>query len=531
MAYNPFLSLNEPTAPVAADVLNPFMMAEAEPDAFTGDNPFATSNPFSDFGGGYEPPAGDTVPVDIFGGAEPTGIGAKHYEEFSENKSTPLDIFTSSLVDHDRIAKPTELDLVPTTIDHSFLNEDESQGPQLTARPLPPETQNLILSVTGQMEFTSSHLLDRIPPTRTPSPVSVRDIHSPSPTPEPEPADEPHSDSFDINRNKPTRPPPARPPPAVRPPPPRPQPPRPSAAPPAPPPPLVAAAPPGPHADDINLFDAPVPAPIKPTKEAIMSLYSAPKKEEKQIDFLSDDIVDDVCTDDKPPSMGEVPMSTASMTAQTSLQPEELSVVSVAAETLFPSTMNSVTDTVAPMDCSEPQTEVASATSNTSPFADAMKDEFLAQPAGQDVELNPFENVIEPVDAGGQFSDSAVDLFGVKPDDVVMKSSNDVFNNVKENMFDSAPMSGLVETQADLFTSAPTETFDDTSHISTPFDMGAEDAFEASVSSPSADPGWGAQPDTMMHDAFPSSQDAFDAFSAKFDATAANNLNSGKLPT
>ena len=263
-----------------------------------------------------------------------------------------------------------------------------------------------------------------------------------------------------------------------------------------------------------------------------MSLYSAPKKEEKQIDFLSDDIVDDISTDahhDTPPSMGEVPTSIASTTAPTSFQPEEVTAVSVSADSLFPTVMDSVTDTVAPMDCSEPQTEVASATSNTSPFADALRDEFPGQPAGLDVELNPFENAIEPVDAAGQFADSAVDIFGVKTDDVVMTSSSDVFNNVKENIFDSAPMSGLAETQADLFTSAPTETFEDTSHVSQPFDMGAEDAFDASGSPPPADPGWGAQTDTMMHDAFPSSQDAFDAFSAKFDATAANNLNTGRF--
>ncbi|KAJ8720466.1 hypothetical protein PYW07_012509 [Mythimna separata] len=527
MAYNPFLSMNEPTAPVTADVLNPFMMAEAEPDAFTGDNPFATSNPFSDFGGGYEPPAGDTVPVDIFGGAEPIGIGAKQYEEFCENKSSPLDIFTSSPVEHDRIAKPTELELVSTTIDDSFMNEDEAQGPQLPTRPLPPETQNLILSVTGQMEFTSSHLLDRIPPTRTPSPVSVRDIHSPSPTPEPEPAEEPPSDSFDINRNKPTRPPappPARPPPVARPPPPRPQPPRPPAAPPAPP---------AQQADDINLFDAPVPAPIKPTKEAIMSLYSAPKKEEKQIDFLSDDIVDDISTDachENPQSVGpvaEVPTSTASLTAQTAFPPEESIAMSEPADSMFPSAIDSITDTVAPMDCSEPQTEVLSTTSNTSPFADVMRNEFQPKRASLDAELNPFENSIEPVDATNQFSDPAVDIFGMKSDDVVMAGNNDVLSNVQENVFDSAPMSGTGETQADLFTAAPTETFENASHVSQPFDMGADDTFDAGGPSPSADPGWGAQSETMMHDAFPSSQDAFDAFSAKFDATAANNLNSG----
>lgn len=53
-------------------------------------------------------------------------------------------------------------------------------------RPTPPNptTQDLISSVADQMDQTSSHLLDRLPRTRTPSPVSMRDLHSPSPTPD-----------------------------------------------------------------------------------------------------------------------------------------------------------------------------------------------------------------------------------------------------------------------------------------------------------------------------------------------------------
>ncbi|KAF5290563.1 hypothetical protein FQA39_LY14692 [Lamprigera yunnana] len=61
-------------------------------------------------------------------------------------------------------------------------------GPPRPPPPRPPpskETQDLLMSVMGAMDATSSHLLDKIPPTRTPSPVSMRDLHSPSPTPEP----------------------------------------------------------------------------------------------------------------------------------------------------------------------------------------------------------------------------------------------------------------------------------------------------------------------------------------------------------
>ncbi|CAD0197981.1 unnamed protein product [Chrysodeixis includens] len=524
MAYNPFLSMNEPSAPATTEVLNPFMITDTDTDAFAGDNPFAASNPFSDFGSGYEPPAGDTVPVDIFGAVEPTGIGAKQFEEFTEN-SAQFDIFTSGPEEHDRLVKPTELELVSTTVDQPFLKDEDNQGPQLPARPLPPETQNLILSVTGQMEFTSSHLLDRIPPTRTPSPVSVRDIHSPSPTPEPEPAEEPPSENFDINRNKPMRPPPARPPPASRPPPPRPQPPRPPTAPPVPPAPVVQPVPsmqPTQYVDDINLFDAPVPAPVKPTKEAIMSLYSAPKEETKQIDFLSDDIVDDVPSDvshQASQPFGDDVVMSASMSAQMGFEPEEKSVATVSSTTTFPPPMDTVTDTVAPMDCTEAPTDVVFPTSNTSPFAEHVKDEF-SSPQVSNGDRNPFESLSEPLDTSEPFLEH--DVFGVKSEDIAMAASVDVFNNAQSNIFETDSVTDMEQPQSDIFPTS--QNFDDGPQA---FSVNAEEPFETSGPSPSTEVGWGAPPEAMMQDPFPRSQDAFDAFSAKFDATASNNLNTG----
>ncbi|XP_006621766.1 protein stoned-B-like [Apis dorsata] len=62
--------------------------------------------------------------------------------------------------------------------------------------PAPPKnTKDLILSVTGAMDATSNHLLDRLQATRTPSPTLM---HSPSPTPE-------HSfaDFLDVDSNVP----------------------------------------------------------------------------------------------------------------------------------------------------------------------------------------------------------------------------------------------------------------------------------------------------------------------------------------
>lgn len=44
--------------------------------------------------------------------------------------------------------------------------------------------QDLISTLTDQLDRTSTKLLGQIPATRTPSPVSMRDLHSPSPTPD-----------------------------------------------------------------------------------------------------------------------------------------------------------------------------------------------------------------------------------------------------------------------------------------------------------------------------------------------------------
>ncbi|XP_066595180.1 LOW QUALITY PROTEIN: protein stoned-B-like [Prorops nasuta] len=68
-------------------------------------------------------------------------------------------------------------------------------------RPQPPakptkNTKDLILSVTGALDATSNHLLDRLQATRTPSPTLM---HSPSPTPEHSFADLLDVESNDVN--------------------------------------------------------------------------------------------------------------------------------------------------------------------------------------------------------------------------------------------------------------------------------------------------------------------------------------------
>lgn len=570
MAFNPFLSMNEPVAPAEMEELNPFITAGAEPITFDGgDNPFATSNPFSDFGGsGFEePPVGDTVPVDFFGTAEPTGVGAKQFFE------PTVDIFGSQPI------KPTELELITTTAD-DFLVDD---GVQQSMHPLPTETQNLILSVTGQMEFNSSHLLDRIPPTRTPSPVSVRDIHSPSPTPEPdfeldheEPPQPPVVENAEATRAKPARPPPRPPvpPPVARLPPPRPAPPPVPQMPQRPPPPQQTT-------DEINLFDAPTPVVVKPTKEAILSLYSAPKKEEKQIDFLSDDIMDSMSTDsatDAPPmstaselsAINTVTDTAAELFSEKKVSPISAEEVPVStSEIMFP-TSSSPQQPVAPMDCSEPATEVTlTPVNNTSPFADSGVEDFQALP--EEFEKNPFESgeidtVTCSAPGGNIFGVDTAELtpknnvFGMDSDNFGTDFPTDV-KPAQTNIFGTASSPFDDKSETDAFASggdnifgisqpANSSPFDD-NHQTDAFDSTGGDSNIFGVSQPAAstDLGWGDASEAMVqdafpgshdtfpdshdafpdsHDAFPESQDAFDAFSAKFDSTSANKLNSSE---
>ncbi|EDW51659.1 GM10054 [Drosophila sechellia] len=227
--------------------------------------------------------------------------------------------------------------------------EDEGKKPpqsqpqlQSHAHPPPPRplvppqsTQDLISTVSSQLDETSSELLGRIPATRSPSPVSMRDLHSPSPTPDSGladlldmsvdsgssahtqgmeadlisgvaggvPLDNPFAVPTAMPNIQAAVPLPATPmkqPP--RPPPPRPAPPRPAppgqAAPQRPPPPLRAAAPP-PDADDLlDMFGTTACKPAKPpphkSKEDILSLFEQPHAPPAQPaskpDLLHDDL-------------------------------------------------------------------------------------------------------------------------------------------------------------------------------------------------------------------------------------------------
>jgi hypothetical protein len=211
LSSNPFLSNNDFIVPAASE--NPFLSSTDgnEPSSFpTSGN--SSTNPFAQFdysgGGGMDTAAN----LNFFSTPEPD---ATHTNIFAADDVTnpPSDFFGSiapsqpqtesrvpggiDLFDDIGVTAPVESDFcketdifnsTPAAEDSSRTSTPKGGPPRRPPppRPIPPskETKDLILSVTGAMEATSSHLLDRLQATRTPSPTPIRDLHSPSPTPD-----------------------------------------------------------------------------------------------------------------------------------------------------------------------------------------------------------------------------------------------------------------------------------------------------------------------------------------------------------
>lgn len=362
---NPFL-MDDDLASGTDMTSNPFLMesgGDDEEDDYMVDNPFLANqatNPFAGFG---EPDDEEieipmtTTTIDFFGNenTEPVVTSADLFFSNSMNDAvmtTTVNQF-NNFGDQTSPQKPIDLHIKnPHTIaanDDSMSNyssDDElkmKKKPPPPPRPVPPPskaTQDLIMSVANELDQASNHLLDRLPATRTPSPVSMRDFHSPCPTPDmqfgdfldisgkhesnqfddgdlmseeisndnPFQMDEEPEIRNDVNKNQPPRPPPPRPTP----------PPQKTSPPSYPPLPSNHHSQPVPsHTTHIHqqqeqdLFDIfgtndtkpMVPVPPK-SKEDILSLYSNQSSANnieatKQIvpDFLSGDILDDVIPD------------------------------------------------------------------------------------------------------------------------------------------------------------------------------------------------------------------------------------------
>lgn len=225
---NPFLMMEEEFAAAPPPTSNPFLMdSSGFPEA--GDMPM-TDNPFFGFSNEAPPVTNGTNPFAFDFGGPPvvTSAPTTNVDTFFSVSNEPSNIFginevqapqqpvvndlmsaeTNDMLGNGQcligdpvpvVQKPDvlHLDQVNTVkkaedAAHAY-SSDEEMAKMLPRRPPPParpgappckETQDLLMSVMGAMDATSSHLLDRIPPTRTPSPVSMRDLHSPSPTPD-----------------------------------------------------------------------------------------------------------------------------------------------------------------------------------------------------------------------------------------------------------------------------------------------------------------------------------------------------------
>ncbi|KAK6642252.1 hypothetical protein RUM44_013975 [Polyplax serrata] len=287
---------------------NPFLTSDFSTEPTTGtENLFLAgsygdtleslpeTNPFASFATDYTEPNYQGQVDSWQQNAEPEYLEQYPEETYQSNEVMLSEVQKSRAGESE--TRPNELGLLTTTRDNDndfLLSSDEELSkpkrpppPHLT---MPKETQDLILSVTGALEATSHHLLDRLPPTRAPSPTAFPDFQSLSPTPdtfidllgtpqiEPMPPNLPQFPSSEeiggvVKEEKvlpPPRPPPARP------------------APPKPAPPAhVPKVQQQQDADMFDLFGTSKPPPPK-TKDAILNLYSQPKAPPK--DLLTDDL-------------------------------------------------------------------------------------------------------------------------------------------------------------------------------------------------------------------------------------------------
>ncbi|XP_011306976.1 uncharacterized protein [Fopius arisanus] len=213
---NPFL-MDDYQAEHPPQQSNPFLQDFAEPVASAGENPFLNFSTEP----AYQPPTDSTNPFAIF---EPTQDAPQYIPPISEPESfaahepdlfgveeKPTSLFGTEEPEVFQ-GEPVAFSPPQEPVEFSPPQEKASppkNGKPIPARPPPPprpgpppapprNTKDLILSVTGAMDATSNHLLDRLQFTRTPSPTLM---HSPSPTPE-------HSvaDLLDVDSNVPDLP-------------------------------------------------------------------------------------------------------------------------------------------------------------------------------------------------------------------------------------------------------------------------------------------------------------------------------------
>ncbi|XP_020289485.1 protein stoned-B-like [Pseudomyrmex gracilis] len=222
---NPFLMddyATEPEGDLPPQVSNPFLQDFTDTSiSGVGENPFLnfasdqsyeppvsveSTNPFASFG------IESTAPSTDFGTAADINTPATNVftsqstNIFVTSDNTDVDLFgtmttTSTTEQPTTVVSPPQeqaTDAIVATAPTKNGRPSRPPPPRPQPPPVPPpakNTKDLILSVTGAMDATSNHLLDRLQATRTPSPTLM---HSPSPTPE-------HSfaDLLDVDSNVP----------------------------------------------------------------------------------------------------------------------------------------------------------------------------------------------------------------------------------------------------------------------------------------------------------------------------------------
>lgn len=192
---NPFLFTDDDYDSAPCVVSNPFLMAEdLEMEPASNDNPFlsqtavtmaSTTNPFAfdpmDLGPAEAQPAIDFTSAAQMGYTNTQMSYTNAFMNIVDDiqpeaavvETTP--VFAAepaSICVTSPPQKPTELNLMYS---NSMSNAEEiaagfkNGGPARPPPPRPPpskETQDLLMSVMGAMDATSSSLLDKIPPTR-----------------------------------------------------------------------------------------------------------------------------------------------------------------------------------------------------------------------------------------------------------------------------------------------------------------------------------------------------------------------------
>lgn len=197
---NPFLQDFGPTETTSTGE-NPFLNFAAD-QSYEPSIDVNSTNPFASFGMDTSSPGTgfDTTTITNTPATDIITSQATDMFATAEEEPTPnlFDTKVPAQATEEMFSQPIETAVSVTS------PPQPKNGKTVPSRPPPPRpqppappknTKDLILSVTGAMDATSNHLLDRLQATRTPSPTLM---HSPSPTPE-------HSfaDLLDVDSNVP----------------------------------------------------------------------------------------------------------------------------------------------------------------------------------------------------------------------------------------------------------------------------------------------------------------------------------------